>query len=115
MNWNTWDLARGRWRLRIPYHAAHYTQMVGSSPGARARRILSKSARHSAWRAQRLEAGLWAISWADAKKTQRARGNRNKRNGRHEETRTPDLYRVNRSDISTLSNLQRPVDTAKPS
>ena len=21
------DLARGRWRLRIPFHAAHYTQM----------------------------------------------------------------------------------------
>jgi hypothetical protein len=30
-------------------------------------------------------------------------------NGRHEETRTPDLYRVNRSGTPTLSNLYLPA------
>jgi len=29
------------------------------------------------------------------------------RNGRHEETRTPDLYRVNRPLLNTFNNLTR--------
>ena len=49
--------------------------------------------------------------WVEGKYVTAAKPN--KRNGRHEETRTPDLYRVNLLLLNTFNNLTGLLGTAK--
>jgi hypothetical protein len=48
---------------------------------------------------------MWAGLWVEVFRLLAA--NPLKRNGRHEETRTPDLYRVKAHLFSPLNNLSR--------
>jgi hypothetical protein len=47
-------------------------------------------------------------SWANSEGSRRSRlSGFNEIDGRHEETRTPDLYRVNQPLLNTFNNLTR--------
>jgi hypothetical protein len=53
-------------------------------------------------------------SWSNSERICRSRVSRfNEINGRHEETRTPDLYRVNRLLLNTFNILTGLLGTAK--